>query len=498
MRQTPSSLRFARLGFILLASLVGLVLAGQARWAMAAGGEVHAASALVALARVDIAGDVRNIPLPVHSVVTDGRGVSYALVMATTDRLQRSGVAHTLLDEAPAGTRYLLGISRNPAPRQAAGSALPVLYDDGRRIILRDAPGLTASLSRLGLFPRPLRRKPLDFAAREDLPGKPRTAISKDPLVEAMIGKVTKQAINDAIADLSGEREITVDGEPYTITTRDTDSGTPIEMATEFIHEQMQALGISVSFHEWDSDEYSGRNVIGVLPGAAASPKIVLMVAHLDSTNDTTDNPEDPAPGADDDGSGCAALLVAAAAMKNARFANTIQFVFTTGEENGLLGSEAYAQKLHDEGKPVAAVVNLDMIAYSTQENPIQNLHTRVASDPIGYAQDMVIANLFVDVVNAYGLSGSLMPVILSESNDEGDHYSFWENQFPAIMAIEDDNNFNPNYHCNEDLDLLRYLNLDYATANVKAALGTTAHLAVPLSRPSAIPGPSHLLLGAE
>ncbi|MDQ7831010.1 MAG: M20/M25/M40 family metallo-hydrolase [Desulfovibrionaceae bacterium] len=497
MRQPSSSSRFARLGLILLTALIGLALAGQVRRAMAAAGDGNG-DALVALARVDIAGDVRAIPLPVHAVVTDGRGVSYALVLASADRLHDSGVAHTVLDQAPAGTRYLLGVSRDPAPRQAAARALPVLHDDGRRVILRDAPGLTASVSRLGLFPRPLRPTPLDFAVREALPGKPRAAVAKDPRVEAMIDKVTNQAINDAISDLSGERQITVDDEPYTITTRHTASGTPIEKATEFIREQVQALGLTASFHDWTSGEYSGRNVIGVLPGVAASPKIVLMVAHLDSTNDTTVNPADPAPGADDDGSGCAALLASAAAMKNARFENTIQFVFTTGEENGLLGSAAYAKKLHDDGENVVAVVNLDMIAYSTQENPIQNLHTRAASDPTGYAQDMEIANLFIDVVNAYGLSDSLMPVILSEGNDEGDHYSFWENQFPAIMAIEDDNNFNPNYHCNQDLDLLKYLNLDYATANTKAALGTAAHLAVPLSRPPAMPGTSLLLLGED
>ena len=68
-------------------------------------------------------------------------------------------------------------------------------------------------------------------------------------------------------------------------------------------------------------------------------------MAHLDSINDKTDNPADPAPGADDDASGCAALLVAAAGMKDVRFERTVRFVFTTGEENGILGSAAYAKK---------------------------------------------------------------------------------------------------------------------------------------------------------
>ncbi|MEF3696960.1 M28 family metallopeptidase [Desulfolutivibrio sp.] len=497
MQKASSTSHAGRLILVLALVLAVLVAVTRPGPGLAAGnGGPTALAPTVLLARVDVTGAIGDIPLPIHSELVDGKGLSYALVIATPGQLQGSGIAYTALDEAPPHTRYLLGAERRPGARQTARDTVPVLYDDGRRIIVRDAPGRTAALVRMGLSPRLLRQIPIDYAISKARRETARTAFSTHPQVQAMLDKVTQKAFSDAISGLSGETAITVEGEPYTLTTRHTSSGIPITKATLYIYERLQALGLTVSFQEWTSGEYSGRNVIGELPGQSSSSGVVLMVAHLDSINDTTDNPADPAPGADDDASGCAALLVAAGIMKDNRFENDIRFVFTTGEENGILGSAAYAKKLKDDEEELVGVLNLDMISYSTQQNPVQNLHTRAATNPTGYQEDMVIANVFVNVINGYGLSDSLIPVILSENNDEGDHYSFWENQFPAIMAIEDDNNFNPNYHCNLNLDRLQYLNLGYGTAHVKASLGAVAHLAIPLSGPPAITGPSLLLLG--
>lgn len=491
MRQASSSIGGKRPRLALLAALAALVVLCSVRTGLAG---QDGPSSLTALARVDAPGSIADIDLPVHSDLLDGQGVYYALVLASPERLSASGLAHVVLDLAPAGTRYLLGVKRDPAAVREVPDTIPVLYDDGRRIVVRDAPGRTAALTRLGFFPRLLSQAPIDFARPEPRAGLARTVLAKNAQVEAMLGKVTQEAFSRVISSLSGETAVTVEGESYTIATRHTSSGAPIAKATAYVHERLTALGLTASYHEWTSGSYSGRNVIGEIAGTSKPAEIVLMAAHLDSINDKTDNPADPAPGADDDASGCAALLVAAAGMKDVRFERTVRFVFTTGEENGILGSAAYAKKLKDEGQNVVGVVNLDMIAYSTQATPTQNLHTRVASNP-GYQSDLAIANLFISVVNTYGLSGNLSPVILSESNDQGDQYSFWEKDYPAIMAIEDDNNFNPNYHCKLNMDALQYLNVGYGAANAKASLGTAAHLALPLAAAPSMNGALMLLV---
>ena len=72
----------------------------------------------------------------------------------------------------------------------------------------------------------------------------------------------------------------------------------------------------------------------------------MLLVAHLDSINKKAVKTTDPAPGADDDASGCAALLEAAQVMGEYKFQKTVRFLITTGEEQGTLGSMVYAERV--------------------------------------------------------------------------------------------------------------------------------------------------------
>jgi hypothetical protein len=79
------------------------------------------------------------------------------------------------------------------------------------------------------------------------------------------------------------------------------------------------------------------HNVIGRLPGRDSS-RAVLLVAHYDSVP--------TAAGAADDGSGVAVLLETARALRAGRLPkNDIIFLFTDGEERGLLGSQAFLEQ---------------------------------------------------------------------------------------------------------------------------------------------------------
>ena len=86
--------------------------------------------------------------------------------------------------------------------------------------------------------------------------------------------------------------------------------------------------------------------MIGQITGETPLSPIFLIGAHLD------DMPVGPtAPGADDNASGSAAVLVAADILSQYQWGCTLRFAFWTGEEQGLLGSAAYAQRSHDSGK---------------------------------------------------------------------------------------------------------------------------------------------------
>jgi hypothetical protein len=296
-----------------------------------------------------------------------------------------------------------------------------------------------------------------------------------DPLVAAMMAQVQSTTVFTRDAELSGRRGVIVGGSLYTITTRNTNSGTPIQKATQFAFETLQAFGLGVSYHAWTGCGISNRNVIGVMTGTLHPDEIVLITAHLDDMPSSG-----TAPGADDNASGSVGVMIAAEIMSQYRFDRTVRFALFTGEEQGLCGSAQYANTISAKGDNVVAVYNMDMIAYDAVDGPTLRLHTRTSSNP-GYAADLAIAGVLTNVVNTYGLSGALTPLVDADGESASDHASFWSKGYPGILAIEDDvDDFNAYYHTsNDNLD---HVNLTYFTNYVKASVGAAAHLARPIA----------------
>ncbi len=296
-----------------------------------------------------------------------------------------------------------------------------------------------------------------------------------DPQAAGMLAQVVSTTVYNYDAQLSGEVAAVIGGEAYTFTTRNTNSGAPLQKATEFVYEHLQRQGLTASYHAWSNCGTSGRNVVGVLTGTLTPNEIVLITAHLDDVPSSG-----RAPGADDNASGSVGVMLAAEIMSQYHFERTVRFVFFTGEEQGLCGSEVYADDVQATGDNIVAVYNMDMIAYDSTGSPTLRLHTRTTSNP-GYPGDLAIAGVFTNVVNTYGLSGALTPIIDPDGENRSDHSPFWDVGYPAILAIEDDDaDFNDYYHTIDDN--LSHINLTYFTNFVKASVGTAAHLAKPVT----------------
>jgi Zn-dependent M28 family amino/carboxypeptidase len=104
----------------------------------------------------------------------------------------------------------------------------------------------------------------------------------------------------------------------------------------------------------FETTPYRERNVIADLPGGQLAGETVLLAAHFDSW--------DLAQGADDNGSGVAALLEAARILKSLGRTprRTIRFAFFSGEEEGLLGSRAYVSAHEKELDRLRTVLVMD------------------------------------------------------------------------------------------------------------------------------------------
>jgi hypothetical protein len=103
-------------------------------------------------------------------------------------------------------------------------------------------------------------------------------------------------------------------------------------------------------------------NVVAIQRGAAAPDRRVIIQGHYDSrVTDVLDAVSD-APGASDNASGTAAVLEAARLLTRYTFDGTIVYAALSGEEQGLLGGEIFAEHALREGWQVEAVLNNDII----------------------------------------------------------------------------------------------------------------------------------------
>jgi len=187
---------------------------------------------------------------------------------------------------------------------------------------------------------RPLVRRsaitPLDRS-----PAPPTVNVTSFPsVIQEMVDLVSGPAMIQQIGQLAGKFPVNVGGVPTTFTTRSTPT-TLCDKAEQYVFERFQAMGYAnVAYDPYTFSSTSARNVIATKTGAEFPNRIVILGGHLDSTSPSAST---NAPGANDNASGTAGVLATADILKNYSFKNTIKFIAFTGEEQGLFGSEHYA-----------------------------------------------------------------------------------------------------------------------------------------------------------
>lgn len=104
------------------------------------------------------------------------------------------------------------------------------------------------------------------------------------------------------------------------------------------------------------------RNIFAVLPGSVPGSGVVLVEGHMDSRCDVLCNVTCLAEGVEDNATGTALVLESARILSKYQFENTIVFLITTAEEQGLLGADAFATYVMQKNIPLRAVLNNDVI----------------------------------------------------------------------------------------------------------------------------------------
>jgi hypothetical protein len=289
---------------------------------------------------------------------------------------------------------------------------------------------------------------------------------AEEPVIREIIDLVDRDDLYRVMGDLSGENQVTIGGVERRILTRNSYQTEGISWATEYAFERLEGLGLAAEYHDYNWNGNNWRNLVAEQPGSVNPEQIYIICAHIDNL------PTGPAaPGADDNASGSTAVLAAAGILSGYNFGNTVRYVLFTGEEQGLIGSYYYVQDALAAGDSIAGALNFDMIAYDGDNDGVMEIYsgTTEASNLIG--------DIFLDTVEVYGLD--LDPVYYRTDPSWSDQYRFWQADYPAMVAIESWDDFNPNYHSLGDT--LSNCNLDYMTEIVRAGVGTLARLAVPV-----------------
>ena len=130
-------------------------------------------------------------------------------------------------------------------------------------------------------------------------------------------------------------------------------------LAAEYIYDAFEQIGLDVEFHEWRYGGFHSKDVVATLYGTDPnSTAEYILCGHFDTVAS--------GPGADDDGSGTAAVLAIASVLRNYHFNHTIRFITFSGEEVGTYGSFTYARDASHHGDNIVAVLNMDMIGYAS------------------------------------------------------------------------------------------------------------------------------------
>ncbi|GIV03254.1 MAG: peptidase M28 [Fimbriimonadales bacterium] len=264
----------------------------------------------------------------------------------------------------------------------------------------------------------------------------------------------------DLVALVSPERLKSTVEKLASFPTRNTNSPTLTE-AAEWLADQYRSIpGMQVELMRYTIQQ-SRRvpetkevvQVIAKLPGE--DDRIILVGGHLDSLNLQGDPLTARAPGANDDASGTALALELARVMSRRKWKHTLVFVGFTGEEQGLLGATALAQRAKEEGWKIDAVLNNDTVGSSSNKNGQSDpTRVRVFSEESEEHQSRELAR-FIEWITREKVPHSgvrLGPMDTRETSDwfgiklvfrrdrfgrGGDHTPFANAGFAAVRFIE-------------------------------------------------------------
>lgn len=227
----------------------------------------------------------------------------------------------------------------------------------------------------------------------------------------------------------------------------------------KWLETEFTRYGYSVKRQEYDVAGVRCANIEAELRGATLADEIVVIGAHYDSASRT--------PGANDNGSGVAAMLSLARQFAQRKPDRTLRFVGFANEEpphfqTEVMGSLVYARACRKRNEKITAMLSLETIGYYTDAPnsqkypPPMNLLYPSTGNFIGFVGNVTSGNLVRKAIGVFRQhepfpsEGGAPPDALPGVGFS-DHWSFWQAGYPAIMVTDTALFRYPHYHEEED-----------------------------------------------
>ena len=197
-------------------------------------------------------------------------------------------------------------------------------------------------------------------------------------IIWTMIGQVNQGRTWTDLRRLTGLDPICTSKGCHTITNRVTGSE-GLQWAKDYVDEELVKQGYIVERQNWSNSGYTDQNLIVRKPGVDYPGEEVYFIAHLDGYLDNN-------PAADDDASGAVSLLELARMLSSRSFSHTVVLVFSTGEEQGALGSRSYVNQLTlEQLSAIKYLVSVEMLGYDSNNDGVMELWS--GDQPLDFAQ---------------------------------------------------------------------------------------------------------------
>ncbi|RJP34557.1 MAG: M28 family peptidase [Candidatus Omnitrophota bacterium] len=228
-----------------------------------------------------------------------------------------------------------------------------------------------------------------------------------------------------------------------------------LRAAADFLESSFLQAGYEVHRYGYEVMGKTCENLEVEIIGKDRPEEIVIIGAHYDAVEGS--------PAANDNGSGVAALLALARAFAGLELPRTLRFVAFVNEEppffqNKQMGSHQYAKQCRQQNRNIIAMISLETIGYysdakGSQHYPFPlNFFYPSTGNFIAFVGNIPSRNLLRTVIGSFrkhtqfpseggAFPGSIPGVGWS------DHWSFWQEGYPAIMVTDTALFRYPHYH---------------------------------------------------